>query len=324
MIYNIAYPIYHTFTADDLEKIDYQILKDNESVYNGVIYPMKTGPIKIDISPIIREYIKVNYEDIIDSKSNVNYNVSDVVEFTVDGVKYKVIYDYNLDYINIKDDRGCLNNYIDGVINQYQNLYISNYNLNDTYIIKMFINNKEVLNKDLNGGDYIKCYKINMSEFVLKPKDKVRIMVINDDEVKEFNFIVINDCGEQFVVHYVNTVGGLDSLLCYGKNVKNIITEEIKIEHREGLSSKTQFNTSIIEKKLTKAYELNTGLLNDVQSERIIELLSASQIWIEDIRRDRIISADLKDNRMKVKKYKNNKIVNYTLNFEENKKYLIR
>lgn len=330
MIYSTAYPIYYTIKVETLNKIEYNIKHNNKEIYKGVLYPIDLKPLQIDISPILREYLDTNYENKISNNTKIVNDVNKIAEFTVSNTEdeddHKTIivkYDYNYDYITELPNTDYINEPILQEVDSRQHLFICGYSIDSNYSYGYAINNTNIIKNDLKPIMATSMINLNLRDLNLRAGDNLHIKYYKENKIfKEFIYKVIGQCKNRYVIHYVNTKGGLDSLICSGKSEIRYSGKNTEVEYNDSYTDRKQFSNLPIVSRVTKGYSLNTGIIPDDRAELIYNLMDSPKIWVEDLETNTITAGMITDKSKVVKNYKNNKIVSYNINIEENQKYL--
>ena len=130
-----------------------------------------------------------------------------------------------------------------------------------------------------------------------------------------------NACGE-VALYYKNRKGGWDSFLVEGTVTKK--DEYTKYTYNRSFNNNTlEFENGTYHSQIVTSYVLNTGWLNDQQSENLaFNLLSSNEVYLHNLCTDKIYPVVIKDNTATYKTYKNNsrKLVNYQINVEESQR----
>jgi len=84
-----------------------------------------------------------------------------------------------------------------------------------------------------------------------------------------------------------------------------------------------EFENGTYHSQIITSYQLNTGWLNDQQSENLaFNLLSSNEVYLHNLCSDKVYPVVITDNTATYKTYKNNsrKFVNYQINCEESQR----
>lgn len=130
-----------------------------------------------------------------------------------------------------------------------------------------------------------------------------------------------NSCGE-IALYYKNRKGGWDSFLIEGTWTKK--DEYTKYTYNRSFNNNTlEFENGTYHSQIVTSYVLNTGWLNDQQSDNLaFNLLSSNEVYLHNLCEDKVYPVVIKDNTATYKTYRNNsrKLVNYQLNVEESQR----
>ena len=130
-----------------------------------------------------------------------------------------------------------------------------------------------------------------------------------------------NSCGE-IAIYYKNRKGGWDSFLIEGTWTKK--DEYTKYTYNRSFNNNTlEFENGTYHSQIVTSYVLNTGWLNDQQSDNLaFNLLSSNEVYLHNLCTDKVYPVVITDNTATYKTYKNNsrKLVNYQINCEESQR----
>ena len=130
-----------------------------------------------------------------------------------------------------------------------------------------------------------------------------------------------NSCGE-IALYYKNRKGGWDAFLIEGTWTKK--DEYTKYTYNRSFNNNTlEFENGTYHSQIVTSYQLNTGWLNDTQSDNLaFNLLSSNEVYLHNLCEDRVYPVVITDNTATYKTYKNNsrKLVNYQINCEESQR----
>lgn len=130
-----------------------------------------------------------------------------------------------------------------------------------------------------------------------------------------------NACGE-IALYYKNRKGGWDSFLIEGTVTKK--DEYTKYTYNRSFNNNTlEFENGTYHSQIVTSYVLNTGWLNDQESDNLaFNLLSSNEVYLHNLCTDKVYPVVIKDNSATYKTYKNNsrKLVNYQINVEESQR----
>lgn len=130
-----------------------------------------------------------------------------------------------------------------------------------------------------------------------------------------------NACGE-VALYYKNRKGGWDEFLIEGTVTKK--DEYTKYTYNRSFNNNTlEFENGTYHSQIVTSYVLNTGWLNDQESDNLaFNLLSSNEVYLHNLCTDKVYPVVIKDNTATYKTYKNNsrKLVNYQINVEESQR----
>jgi hypothetical protein len=130
-----------------------------------------------------------------------------------------------------------------------------------------------------------------------------------------------NTCGE-IALYYKNRKGGWDQFLIEGTVTKK--DEYTKYTYNRSFNNNTlEFENGTYHSQIITSYVLNTGWLNDQESDNLaFNLLSSNEVYLHNLCTDKVYPVVIKDNTATYKTYKNNsrKLVNYQINVEESQR----
>lgn len=128
-------------------------------------------------------------------------------------------------------------------------------------------------------------------------------------------------CGD-IALYYKNRKGGWDEFLIEGTWTKK--DEYTKYTYNRSYNNNTlEFENGTYHSQIVTSYQLNTGWLNDLESENLaFNLLSSNEVYLHNLCTDKVYPVVIKDNTAVYKTYKNNsrKLVNYQINVEESQR----
>lgn len=138
--------------------------------------------------------------------------------------------------------------------------------------------------------------------------------------IQRFNYPG-NACGE-VALYYKNRKGGWDHFLIEGTVTKK--DEYTKYTYNRSYNNNTlEFENGTYHSQIVTSYVLNTGWLNDQQSDNLaFNLLSSNEVYLHNLCTDKVYPVVITDNTATYKTYKNNsrKLVNYQINVEESQR----
>lgn len=130
-----------------------------------------------------------------------------------------------------------------------------------------------------------------------------------------------NSCGE-VALYYKNRKGGWDAFLIEGTWTKS--DAYTKYTYNRSFNNNTlEFENGTYHSQIITTYKLNTGWLNDLQSENLaFNLLSSNEVYLHNLCTDKVFPVVITDNAATYKTYRNNsrKLVNYQISVEESQR----
>lgn len=276
--------IYYTSTAYTM--LEYIInRKDRVVIYAGRAYQRPGGNgISINISKICQDYIK-------DSFSETDFR-------TFVGTSYSHPESYV--EFELRDMNGNL-------LNTYGFVYDWSYENWD--------GNARTVSNPINGHTMAGMYDFNT----------VCRNVVDENTMELATSVYQaaggNYCGE-IALYYKNRKGGWDSFLIEGTVTKK--DEYTKYTYNRSFNNNTlEFENGTYHSQIVTSYVLNTGWLNDQESDNLaFNLLSSNEVYLHNLCTDKVYPVVIKDNTATYKTYKNNsrKLVNYQINVEESQR----
>ncbi|MEF2919926.1 MAG: hypothetical protein U0O22_05570 [Acutalibacteraceae bacterium] len=135
----------------------------------------------------------------------------------------------------------------------------------------------------------------------------------NDEEIGRYK--AVKSCN-RYNLHYVNAKGGYDTLPIDGKKDKrtdNLTFEYFKSKGNNQSINKPQMNKFKVD--VTPKWELQTGWLNDEQSQKMYNLFTSQKVWLEDIDEGTFTPVYITNNSVEYKTFTNNgkRKVSYTI-----------
>ena len=282
------YPIWQDvyYTSTTYSMLEYVInRKDRTVIYAGRAYRRPGASVlSINISKICQDYIK-------DSFSETDFR-------TLVGTTYSHPESYV--EFELRDMNGNL-------LNTYGFVYDWSYEAWDK--------NARTVSNPINGHTMAGMYDFNT----------VCRNVVSDNTMElatsVYEVAAGNYCGE-IALYYKNRKGGWDSFLIEGTVTKK--DEYTKYTYNRSFNNNTlEFENGTYHSQIVTSYVLNTGWLNDQQSDNLaFNLLSSNEVYLHNLCTDKVYPVVIKDNTATYKTYKNNsrKLVNYQINVEESQR----
>ena len=275
--------IYYTSTAYTV--LDYAILISGQStIYTGRAYQRPGGNgVSINISKICQDYIKDSFRE---------------VDFR-DYVGDSYIHPYS--YVEFQ------------LVNAQNGTELGTYGFVYDWSYEGWDGNARTVSNPINNHTMPGMYSFNSRCGLV---DEVLQIVTDVDEVETGNA-----CGE-IALYYKNRKGGWDSFLIEGTWTKK--DEYTKYTYNRSFNNNTlEFENGTYHSQIVTSYVLNTGWLNDQQSDNLaFNLLSSNEVYLHNLCEDKVYPVVITDNTATYKTYHNNsrKLVNYQLNVEESQR----
>lgn len=126
---------------------------------------------------------------------------------------------------------------------------------------------------------------------------------------------VVDGCNT-YKLHYINAKGGYETLPIDGRKDKrtdNLTFEYYKTKGNNQNINKPQMNKFKVD--ITPKWELQTGWLNDEQSQKMYNLFTSQKVWLENIETGEITPVYITNNAVDYKTFTNNgkRKINYTI-----------
>lgn len=285
-MHTCGYPIYHTISFTGEGYTDYTITLNGATIYTGRVYPFSSGgSVDIDISKICREYLDTSFEN----SPNLNGVSSDAVGiFAVNGTSYQICYNYNTDYILDIPTGTVLNEPLTDYVDTRQ--YIGVSTLTGSGITASHTKPSGAIGETITIGDY--------------------------------EFEILPECNSRYALYYVNKNGGLDYLICNGKAIDKYNAKRIDATLYTDQTNSMLFANTHTNQYIYKQYELNTGYISEDRAQNIDHLIYSPKVWLHNLQDDSITSCLINDNNYSVKRFKNNGLINYTINVTQSQHFI--
>lgn len=126
-------------------------------------------------------------------------------------------------------------------------------------------------------------------------------------------FTVAHTC-YRYCIYYFNQYGGWDSLLFKGKTIQNDTLSRLSYK-KNYVAGAQDFNKVNYLTTVQESWQLNTSFIDDVHSEKMINLMSSNSLYLHDLEENKIIPINITNNRCEHKSYKNQgrKLYTYTI-----------
>lgn len=135
------------------------------------------------------------------------------------------------------------------------------------------------------------------------------------DGVEIGKYEAVKRCN-RYNLHYINAKGGFDTLPIDGKKDKR--TDNLTFEYFKSRGNNQNINMPQMNKfkvDVTPKWELQTGWLNDEQSQKMYNLFTSQKVWLEDIDEGTFTPVYITNNAVEYKTYTNSgkRKVSYTI-----------
>lgn len=276
---------YVTFLTED-SPVNYSIRINGEPIFYGKAWcPPSTSKqtYTTKINTICENYLKNE----IDGFENITTVSKGIVHF--DAIKtFQIIND---DTLNVIDEV----------------TFVYDYSYDDTirYNMQSVLMNKPVNNRIKEGMYTFQTNCQNESVYTLISKTKPLI-----------NYYTINDCKSKWALYYLNRYGGWDCLLIEGY-VSKTDSYQRKTLKNDYDNNTLEFGDRIYMTDISESYEINTGWLNEKESEILaFNLLPSPTAYLHDLEKDKLIPVNINDAEVMYKNRNNTgrKLLSYTIN----------
>lgn len=123
-----------------------------------------------------------------------------------------------------------------------------------------------------------------------------------------------NDCGFSYMLYYLNELGGWDFLPFRGSSLHSADISRLQYERRTTAGS-TDFSTVDYMTTIKDRWSLNTQYLDDIGSQKMINLLASNRVYLQDLASDLIMPVNITSQSCEYKTFANNgrRLVAYTV-----------
>ena len=163
-----------------------------------------------------------------------------------------------------------------------------------------------------NGGYGVQSYPVQNGIAVINIGEHPGVKKI---EIGTIDYHVVSECS-RYVLYYVNSYGGWDSLLIEGNHsVSDNLTRYTRETEYDNRSIQNRGVHNYVN-EISKTMTLHTSWLSDDESSRMHHLLNSTNVYLFDLATGQIVPVVLTDTRTDYKTYKGNggRLVNYTIN----------
>lgn len=126
---------------------------------------------------------------------------------------------------------------------------------------------------------------------------------VNKITVGPSTYYVTNTC-YRYCLYYLNQYGGWDSLLFRGKELKTDDLSRLSYKKNYVAQSLDYYKTNYLT-TIQERWSLNTSFLNNIESDKMINLMASNKIYIHDLVEDFIAPVVITNSNCEHKNYKN-------------------
>lgn len=321
-------------------------------VYSGRVDSVdeEVSYVQVDLAPIFRQLVKpIEYSKYIDGAASYLYDSDAIKRIERDYSIYNgddellhtinIIWNYAYEYGEYGDWDWCeiltygIQDYV--YERQLLPLLVLNNSEDITYVA---FEEQFIVDGNNMGGGYTYQVAVNPSKsFYAQQRVFKQVWngegvwyvkwTTNNDYINEkLPAYRINPCRKKntITLYWLNLKGGLSWCHFDCKNIETNNITRTQIEHQVSLDEEVKFGLDNYNIKNYKSWTLNTGLLNDRQSELIQDLFKSPKVWLQQYDYDNrenglITSVVLTDTKSTLKTFENDKMFNYTVNVRESK-----
>lgn len=147
-------------------------------------------------------------------------------------------------------------------------------------------------------GEFSYAYSYDFFVDRSVPIDGVNIITIGPS-----TYYVTNTC-YRYCLYYLNQYGGWDSLLFRGKELKTDDLSRLSYKKNYVAQSLDFYNTNYLT-TIQERWSLNTSFLNNIESDKMINLMASNKIYIHDLVEGFIAPVVITNSNCEHKNYKN-------------------
>lgn len=124
----------------------------------------------------------------------------------------------------------------------------------------------------------------------------------------------IDDTCYNYCIYYLNQRGGWDSLLFQGKTIQNDKLTRLSYK-KNYVAQSTDFNKVDYLTTIQESWQLNTSFMDDINSEKIINIMSSNDLYLQDLSSTQLIPVNITNSTCEHKTFKNQnrKLYTYTI-----------
>lgn len=132
--------------------------------------------------------------------------------------------------------------------------------------------------------------------------------------VNNTRYIVALTC-YRYCIYYLNQRGGWDSLLFKGKEIQNDKLSRLSYK-KNYVAQSQEYNKVDYLTTIQETWQLNTAFMDDLNSSKMINLMSSNMLFLHDLDTQKIIPINITNSECTHKTYKNQNRKLYTYNIE--------
>lgn len=177
--------------------------------------------------------------------------------------------------------------------------------------VTLTIDGETILTKQISG--------YTRYTFVVYLPDAIRNLTSRSGDhiliVGSSRFIIpSDDCGATYILYYLNELGGWDFLPFRGSSLHSADINRLQYERRT-VAGSIEFSTVDYMTNIKDRWSLNTQYLDDIGSQKMINLLASNRVYLQDLASDLIIPVNITSQSCEYKTFANNgrRLVAYTV-----------
>lgn len=130
---------------------------------------------------------------------------------------------------------------------------------------------------------------------------------------------------DKYALYYVNTFGGIDWIVCDGKNSVTYNSDRHTVTRYADIDDLTEFGKQTYVNNTTRSWELNTSVMSDDDSRKMYRLFNSPCVWLYNAETYTMESVNIDDAALKIKTFSTeNKLYNYTIKVTSSQTFTIR
>lgn len=140
------------------------------------------------------------------------------------------------------------------------------------------------------------------------------------------DYIEVENCVPEhsYTLFYINPHGAIDWIYCDRKNAVTYNADRHSMTKYANIQDRTAFGRYDYLNNTYKSYTLNTDVMGDQASKKMYGLFNSPRVWLYDHDNDRISSVVITDKSLKIKRFENDKMFNYTITVEDSQTFSIQ